>query len=37
VTEEIASIPRHDAQAFMTSVYEWLGFAQETMIMALDR
>lgn len=35
--EEIAAIPPHDPRAFMASVYEWLGFAQETMIMALDR
>ncbi len=35
--EELAAIPPHDPRAFMASVYEWLGFAQETLIMALER
>jgi len=35
--EEVAAVPPDDPRAFMASVYEWLGFAQETMIMAMDR
>ncbi|WP_161606025.1 DUF2017 domain-containing protein [Microlunatus speluncae] len=35
--EELAAIAPHDPRAFMASVYEWLGFAQETLIMALER
>ena len=35
--EDLASVRADDPRAFMASVYEWLGFAQETMIMALDR
>lgn len=34
---ELASVEPSDPRAFMASVYEWLGFAQETMIMAMDR
>ncbi len=35
--EELAAVPADDPRAFMASVYEWLGFAQETLIMALER
>lgn len=33
--EELAQLPEHDPRAFMLSVYDWLGFAQETLISAL--
>lgn len=33
--ERIASVPPEDPRAFMISVYEWLGFAQETLVTAL--
>jgi hypothetical protein len=33
--EELAMLPDDDPRAFMVSVYEWLGFAQETLISAL--
>jgi hypothetical protein len=32
---ELADLPDDDPRAFMASVYDWLGFAQETMISAL--
>lgn len=33
--DELAALPDDDPRAFMASVYDWLGFAQETMISAL--
>lgn len=33
--EELAQLPDEDPRSFMVSVYDWLGFAQETMISAL--
>lgn len=33
--EELADLPDDDPRAFMASVYDWLGFAQETMVAAL--
>jgi hypothetical protein len=33
--EELAEIPEDDPRAFMASVYDWLGYAQETLVMAL--
>lgn len=33
--EELAEIPDDDPRAFMASVYDWLGYAQETLVMAL--
>lgn len=33
--EELAELPDDDPRAFMLSVYDWLGFAQETLISAL--
>jgi hypothetical protein len=33
--EELADLPDDDPRAFMASVYDWLGFAQETMVGAL--
>nr|WP_275588508.1 DUF2017 domain-containing protein [Microlunatus panaciterrae] len=33
--DELAELPEDDPRAFMMSVYDWLGFAQETMINAL--
>lgn len=33
--EELAEIPEDDPRAFMASVYDWLGFAQETLVTAL--
>ena len=33
--EELAEIDEHDPRAFMASVYDWLSFAQETLISAL--
>jgi len=32
---ELAELPEEDPRSFMVSVYDWLGFAQETMISAL--
>jgi hypothetical protein len=32
---ELADLPDDDPRAFMASVYDWLGFAQETMLSAL--
>jgi hypothetical protein len=33
--DEIAELPEDDPRAFLASVYEWLGFAQETLVSAL--
>ena len=33
--EELNSLPDDDPRSFMVSVYDWLGFAQETLINAL--
>lgn len=33
--EQLAELPDEDPRAYMASVYDWLGFAQETMISAL--
>ena len=33
--EELADLPDEDPRAFMVSVYDWLGFAQETLLAAL--
>ena len=33
--EELAELPEEDPRSFMVSVYDWLGFAQETLIAAL--
>ena len=33
--EELAELPEEDPRAFMASVYDWLGFAQETLISSL--
>jgi hypothetical protein len=33
--EELSELPDDDPRAYMASVYDWLGFAQETMISAL--
>lgn len=33
--EELAQLPDDDPRAFMLSVYDWLGFAEETLISAL--
>ena len=33
--DELAELPDDDPRSFMVSVYDWLGFAQETMISAL--
>ena len=33
--EELAELPEEDPRSFMVSVYDWLGFAQETLISAL--
>jgi len=33
--ERIAALPQNDPRSFMVSVYEWLGFAQETLVGAL--
>ena len=30
--EELADLPDDDPRVFMVSVYDWLGFAQETLI-----
>lgn len=33
--EELAQLPETDPRAYLLSVYDWLGFAEETMISAL--
>lgn len=33
--EQVAAIPDDDPRAFLVSVYDWLGFAQETLVSAL--
>ncbi len=33
--DELSALPEDDPRSFMASVYDWLGFAQETMINAL--
>ena len=33
--DELADLPDDDPRSFMVSVYDWLGFAQETLISAL--
>ena len=33
--EELSDLPDEDPRSFMVSVYDWLGFAQETLIAAL--
>ena len=33
--DELAALPEDDPRSFMVSVYDWLGFAQETLIAAL--
>jgi hypothetical protein len=33
--DELATLPEDDPRAFMLSVYDWLGFAQETLVTAL--
>ena len=33
--EQLAELPEDDPRAFMLSVYDWLGFAEETLITAL--
>ncbi|GAA1431269.1 DUF2017 domain-containing protein [Microlunatus lacustris] len=33
--EELAELPDEDPRAYMMSVYDWLGFAQETLIASL--
>jgi hypothetical protein len=33
--EELLELPDEDPRSFMVSVYDWLGFAQETLISAL--
>ncbi|GAA1840069.1 DUF2017 domain-containing protein [Microlunatus capsulatus] len=33
--EELAELPEDDPRSYMMSVYDWLGFAQETLIAAL--
>jgi hypothetical protein len=33
--EELAELPESDPRTFMVSVYDWLGFAEETLISAL--
>jgi hypothetical protein len=33
--DELAALPDEDPRSFMVSVYDWLGFAQETLINAL--
>lgn len=33
--DELAELPDDDPRSFMLSVYDWLGFAQETLISAL--
>ena len=33
--DPLAELPDEDPRSFMVSVYDWLGFAQETLIAAL--
>jgi uncharacterized protein DUF2017 len=33
--EQLADLPEDDPRSFLISVYDWLGFAQETMVNAL--
>jgi hypothetical protein len=33
--DELAALPDEDPRSFMVSVYDWLGFAEETLISAL--
>jgi len=33
--EQLADLPEEDPRSFLVSVYDWLGFAQETMVNAL--
>ncbi len=33
--DELAGLPDDDPRAFMASIYDWLGFAEETLITAL--
>jgi hypothetical protein len=33
--DQLAELPDDDPRSFMVSVYDWLGFAQETLISAL--
>jgi Domain of unknown function (DUF2017) len=33
--DELSALPEDDPRSFLASVYDWLGFAQETMINAL--
>ena len=33
--ERLADLPEEDPRSFLVSVYDWLGFAQETMVNAL--
>jgi Domain of unknown function (DUF2017) len=33
--DELAALPDEDPRSYMASVYDWLGFAQETLISAL--
>lgn len=35
VAEELGQLPEDDPRAFMASVYDWLGYAQETLVTAL--
>ncbi len=35
VAESLAELPESDPRAFLASVYDWLGFAQETLVNAL--
>ena len=36
VDDELREMPDSDPRAFMYSVYQWLGFAQETLVTALE-
>jgi hypothetical protein len=33
--EEVSEVPDDDPRAFLVSVYDWLGFAQETLVNTL--
>lgn len=33
--DELAALPDGDPRMFMVSIYDWLGFAQETLVLAL--
>ena len=33
--DELADLPDDDPRSFMVSIYDWLGFAQETLVLAL--